>query len=75
MKTKSINELKKQISRIYMAANEDGTNPRYLAALRIWRRYIKSIKTTMGEDNGYCFFGTNADTPVPASVYAKQPEV
>lgn len=58
-----------------MAANDDGTNPRYLAALRIWRRYIKSIKTTMGEDNGYCFFGTNADTPVPASIYAKQPEV
>lgn len=55
-----------------MAANEDGANPRYLAALRIWRRYIKSIKTTMGEDNGYCFFGTNADTHVPASIYAKQ---
>lgn len=72
MKAKSINELKKQISRIYMAANEDGANPRYLAALRIWRQYIRNIKTIKGEDNGYCFFGTNADTLVPASVYAKQ---
>lgn len=75
MKAKSITALRKQMERIYESANRDESNPRYLSALAIWRRYIRNIKTEMGEDNGYCFFGTHAGTPVSASIYAKQTEV